>query len=233
LYKSSSEKRSGLFQPAASLLELVYLERASQTAELPVHHRKVQIVAKKKKASPTWIDVKDALGAFDRAGLLGLFQDLYAANKDNQAFLHARLGLGRDQLDPYKASISTWICPDIMRNEPISVSKAKRAIADYKRAVGRPEGLAELSIFYCEEAFTFLESCGMEDETYFAALIGMYDRALNFVSHLQATERATYLQRLDKLRSRGRHVGWGVGDNLNDLWDAADTANQRVSDAPE
>jgi hypothetical protein len=38
-------------------------------------------------------------------GLLGLLQDLYAACKDNQAFLHARLGLGPDQLGPYKATI--------------------------------------------------------------------------------------------------------------------------------
>ena len=31
------------------------------------------------------------------------------------------------------------------------------AIADYKKATGRSDGMAELSIFYCEEAFGFLE----------------------------------------------------------------------------
>ena len=36
------------------------------------------------------------------------------------------------------------------------VAKAKKALADYKKAIGRPEGLAELSVYYCEEAFTFL-----------------------------------------------------------------------------
>jgi hypothetical protein len=179
-------------------------------------------VAKGKSDSPTWIDIKTVLSDFDRAGLLGLVQDLYAASKDNQAFLHARLGLGRAQLKPYKASISTWICPDIMRNEPVSVSKAKKAIADYKRAIGRPDGLAELSLFYCEEAFSFLESCSMEDEGYFVALTRMYDQALTFVLKLPPAERATYLERLNKLRSRSRHVGWGVEDNLNDLWYAAD-----------
>ena len=68
-----------------------------------------------------------------------------------------------------------------MRNQPISISKSKKAIADYKKAIGRPEGMAELCIFYCEEAFSFLESCGMEDESYFLALVRMYDRATNFV----------------------------------------------------
>jgi hypothetical protein len=178
-------------------------------------------VVRNTKASPTWSDVKAALLHFDHAGLRGLVQDLYAASKENQAFIHARLGLGHDQLQPFKASISNWICPDVTKNQPVSVSKAKRAIANYKKAIGRPEGLAELSIFYCEEAFGFLESCNMEDETYFVALIHMYEQSLKFVLSLPPDERTTYLERLDKLRLRGRHVGWGVQDELNSRWYAA------------
>ena len=68
-------------------------------------------VVSSKNASPTWSDVRAALLDFDSAGLRGLVQDLYTASKDNQAFLHARLGLGHDQLQPFKASISRWISP--------------------------------------------------------------------------------------------------------------------------
>jgi len=179
-------------------------------------------VAKDKSASPTWIDVKAALQNFSRAGLLGLVQDLYAGSKDNQAFLHARLSLDRDHLKPYKTMISNWICPDLTRKKPVSVSKAKKAIADYRKAIGQPDGLVELSIFYCEEAFSFLESCGMEDESYFLALVRMYDQALRLASNLPPDVRTAYIDRLDKLRSRGRHVGWGVEDELNSLWFAAE-----------
>jgi hypothetical protein len=177
-------------------------------------------MANKKTASPTWIDVKGALLSFDRAGLLGLVQDLYGASKENQTFLHARLALGDEELRPYKVSVSKWICPDVMRNQPVSVSKAKKAIVDYKRAIGRPDGLAELSTFYCEEAINFLESCGMEDENYFLALIRMYDQSLKYALNLPVAKRSTYLQRLDKLRSRARQVGWGMEDELNSLWSA-------------
>ena len=72
-----------------------------------------------KKSTTSWSDVKIKLADFDRAGLTGLVQDLYAASKDNQAFLHARLGIGEDPLKPYKASISRWVCPDVMRNQDI------------------------------------------------------------------------------------------------------------------
>ena len=178
-------------------------------------------MVRSKNASPTWGDVKTALLDFDRAGLRGLVQDLYTASKDNQAFLHARLGLGHDQLRPFKVSISRWISPDLMKAQHMSVSKAKKAIADYKKAIGRPDGMAELSIFYCEEAFGFLESCSMEDESYFAALIRMYGRSLEFVSSLPAAERSSYLDRLGRLRSRGKNVGWGVEEEINSLWCAA------------
>jgi hypothetical protein len=184
------------------------------------------IVAKDKSASPTWADVKAFLLKFDRAGLQGLVQDLYAASKDNQAFLHARFGLGSDELGPYKAAISRWINPDLMKNQPVSVSKAKKAIADYDKATGRTAGLAELSIFFCEEAFSFVEGCSFSDERYFVALIRMYDRSVNRVLSLPATERSAYVERLGKLRTRAKHVGWGVEDELNDLWYAADFDGQ-------
>src|SRR5262249_37493616 len=110
----------------------------------------------------------------------------------------------------------------------VSVSKAKRAIADYRRAIGQPEGLLELLIYYCEEAFSFLESYGTEDESYFLALIRMYDQALILVSNLPPDVRTGYVDRLDKLRSRGRHVGWGVEDELNSLWSAAELGESQT-----
>jgi hypothetical protein len=175
----------------------------------PTHHPSGSIVAKNNSASPTWADVKAFLLTFDRTGLQGLVQDIYAASKDNQAFLHARFGLGPDQLGPYKATISRWINPDLMKNQTVSVSRAKKAIANYNKAIGRPEGLAELSIFYCEEAFSFVESCGFDDERYLIALIRMYDRSVNRVLSLPLAERRAYVERLSKLRLRAKRVGRG------------------------
>jgi hypothetical protein len=78
---------------------------------------------------------------------LALIQDLYAAHKDNQSFLHARFGLGEDVLKPYKEILSRWLWPDVLRNQDTSVVRAKQAISSYKKAVGDPIGLAELMVF--------------------------------------------------------------------------------------
>jgi hypothetical protein len=176
------------------------------------------VVAHEKSTLPSWKVVKAALQSFDRAGLLGFVQDLYAVDKVNKAFLHARLGLGSDQLAPYKAIISRWICPDLVRSQSVSISNAKKAIAHYQKAIGEPAGLAELSIFYCEEAFSFLESCAFEDERYFVALIRMYDQSVKRVLDLPAAERRGYAKRLGNLRSRARPIGWGIDDELNSIW---------------
>jgi hypothetical protein len=103
-----------LIQPVCSLAKVVYLERAKKLAHITIIERFVAVV-RSNNASPTWGDVKTALLHFDRAGPRGLVQDLYTASKDNQAFLHARLSLGHDQLQPFKASISNWICPDVQK----------------------------------------------------------------------------------------------------------------------
>jgi hypothetical protein len=73
--------------------------------------------------------------------LLGLVQDLYTANKDNQAFLHARFGVGADVLRPCKETIERWLWPDVLRNQDTSVAKAKQAISVTERLLASPAGL--------------------------------------------------------------------------------------------
>jgi len=166
---------------------------------------------------PTWSDLKCRLAELDRMALLGLIQDLHAASKDNRAFLHARFALGNDVLEPYKATISRWVCPEVMRNQAISVSKAKKAISDYKKALGRPDGLAELSVFYCEACANLLGFCGMDDEGYFNALVRMFKQALKAILNLEPEQQTALVERLERVRHAGHNWGWGVGDDMDDL----------------
>ena len=140
-----------------------------------------------------------------------------------KAFLHTRFGLGDDPLEPYKDVIIRWINPPDFRN-PISVSKAKKAISDYKKALGEPVGLAELSVFYCEEVFDFLASCGMDDEGFYDALVRMFEQSLRYVLALPAAQQAAFFARLDRVRHLGQNVGWGVGDDFDHCWSQAGLA---------
>ncbi len=174
-------------------------------------------MTKQRKKKPAWSDLKRHLTDLDQPALLGLIRDLYAVNKNNQAFLHARFAIGEEVLGPYKATIARWVCPDVMSNQDISISKAKRAISDYKKAVERPEGIAELATFYCESCATFLGFCCVDYEEYFNALVCMFEQALKAIIVLEPSQRSAFVERLERVWSEGQNWGWGVGDDMGDL----------------
>ena len=154
-----------------------------------------------RKAQPKWTDVKAKLASFDRAGLVGLVQDLYNAHPDNRTFLHTRFGLGADILEPYKQTIDRWLWPDPFRNQDTSVAKAKQAISNYKKALGDPAGLAELMIFYCEQASGFASDIGYQDESYFDARVRMFEQSVTAANTLPAGTRDAMMARLRRVRS--------------------------------
>jgi hypothetical protein len=173
------------------------------------------MVRRQSKSQPTWADVKAKLASFDHTGLVNLLRDLYAAHKDNQTFLHARFGLGEDVLKPYKQTLDRWLWPDVLRNQDTSVANAKRAIANYRKAVGEPPGLAELMVFYCEQAAGFCSDIGNEDENYFAALVGMFEQALAVANTLPPSVRDALVARLDRVHRISQKFGYGVGDDMD------------------
>jgi hypothetical protein len=153
----------------------------------------------------------------DRRGLIGLIQDLYTADKDNQTFLHARLGLGQDALKPYKEALDRWLWPDVSRNQDTSVARAKQAISSYRKAVGEPAGLAELMVYYCETAVGFSSDIGLQDEGFFDALVRMFEQALKVALELPLRNRDATISRLDRVRTVSHNLGYGVGDDMDEL----------------
>ena len=170
------------------------------------------------KRQVTWSDVKTRLADFDRAGLMDLVHGLYVASKNNQAFLHTRFALGGDTLSPYKATIARWLWPDVFKRQDTSVTRAKQAISDYRKAIGHPEGLAELMVFYCEQAAGFSNDIGLQDESYFNALVRMFARAVTATNALSSGQRDPLLRRLDQVTQVSHNFGNGVGDDMNEIF---------------
>lgn len=177
------------------------------------------------RAQIAWSQVKAKLSDFDHVGLIALLQDLYAASKENQAFLHSRFGLGRDPLEPYKRVIARSLWPDW--NQPASIAAAMMAISGYRKAKGRTEDMAELMIFFCEQAAEFIRDAGLQDEDYFDALVRMYGRALAAVAALQNPGRAEQIERLRRVRELCRDIGYGIFDEMTMLLEESGFGSQQ------
>jgi hypothetical protein len=97
------------------------------------------------------------------------------------------------------------------------VAKAKKAVADYKKALGLDEGLAELMVFYCEKDVGFCRDVGQDDESHFDALVRMFEQALKVIATLPTTQRPAFLARLDVVRRASHDLGYGVGEDMDNL----------------
>lgn len=177
---------------------------------------------KRPKTKPTWTDVKARISEFDRAGLTQLVADLYAFHKDNQAFLHARFGLGLNPFDEYKKRIAAALAPDVYRkrNAEVSVVTAKKAISEYTKAVGDPVGVLELRLFFCEIAVKFSMDFGYADVGYLDAMANQYRDACKTLSALDEPLLSDTIERLENIRDDAQ-MGYGIGDYMGDELGAA------------
>ena len=125
--------------------------------------------------------------------------------------------MGEDVLEPYKETLDRWLWPNPLRNQDVSVAKAKQAISSYRKAVGEPAGLAELMVYFCENAAGFSNDVGYQDEGYFNALVNMFEQAIRITRQLSAGDRDALIVRLDRVRTISHNLGYGVGDDMDSL----------------
>ena len=173
-------------------------------------------MAKNKSNNPIWSDVKPAVVDLDQKQLLTLVADLYRFSKENQAFFHARFGIGDDPLAPYKKTIDECMYPDVYTNKPIQISKAKKAISSYSKAVGDPLGEIELMVFFVECGNNFTVNFGDIDAGFYDALNLMYQRAIQKVLSLPEEQRKGFRERLERIMTAASGIGWGYYDMLCD-----------------
>ena len=173
-------------------------------------------MAKNKPNNLTWSDVKPTVVDLNQKQLLKLVADLYRFSKENQAFFHALFGIGDDPLAPYKKTIDECMYPDVYRNKPIQISKAKKAISSYSKAISDPLGEIELMVFFVECGNNFTVNFGDIDEGFYDALNRMYQRAIQEVLSLPEEKRRDFKERLEKIMTSASGIGWGYYDMLCD-----------------
>ena len=99
-----------------------------------------------------------------------------------------------------------------------SVSKVKQAVSDYKKAVGDPEGLAELMVFYCEQAAGLCRDICQQDEGYFDAPVRMFEQGLKSANTLPTNDRDGMITRLDHGAESAMHLATASAITSTSSW---------------
>lgn len=178
-------------------------------------------MAEQESKGSAWPELKALMHGMDHKQLVGLVADMYRFSKDNQTFLHTRFGIGRDLLEPYKKMIDECMYPNVCTCNPIRISKAKKAISNYSKAIGDTPGEAELMVFFVERGTKYTVDCGDIDEGFYDSLNGMYRRAIKKVLSLPENQQREFRERLKEIMISSVDTGWGYHDTLcGDYYDA-------------
>jgi hypothetical protein len=72
-------------------------------------------------------------------------------------------------------------------------------------------------VFYCERAAGYCSDIGYQDDSYFNALVRMFEQALKIITPLSSSNRNLLIARLDKVRAISHNFGYGVGIDMDSL----------------
>ena len=95
--------------------------------------------------------------------------------------------------------------------------QSQEAITEYKKVVGRPAGLAELSVFYVESCAKLLGYCRIDDAGYFTALVRTFEQALVEIQKLEPEQQTLFVERLERVVHEGQDWPWDMGYDIAGL----------------
>ena len=116
-----------------------------------------------------WSDVKRKLTDLDKAGLIGLVQDLFNVSASNKAFLAARFLSDEDggaALEGYRDRIYKCFFKNSDRPIIPKLSEARSIIREYQKARGDAGGVLELMLTYVESGTEYTSSYGDIDSPF-------------------------------------------------------------------
>jgi hypothetical protein len=169
----------------------------------------------------TWSAVKSAAANLSKEELLSPVGKHYRFSRDNQAFLHARFADAEAAMADCKKVIAACLYPDVQRDRPLQVAKAKKAVADFCKAVTDPAAHAELMVFFLEQGNAFTLEYGDIDAGFYSALVAMARRAAEVICSLPVDLQEPFLERLGEVVRSSSGIGWGYHDDLADIYAAA------------
>lgn len=165
----------------------------------------------------TWSAVKSAVGNLSHKDLFSLIAEIYRLSKENQTFLNARFADAEAVLEECKVVVGDCLYPDVQRNRPLQVAKAKKVVADFCKAVANPIAHADLMLVFLEQGDAFTVEYGDVGAGFYNALLAIASRAAETICVLPQELQQAFRDRFAEVVQSSSGIGWGIYDELAEI----------------
>ncbi len=117
-------------------------------------------------------------------------------------------------VEKYKAIIYESFYPK--RGFKLSLSKARKAISDFKKLSPSPAHVADAMVYFVECGVLFTNDFGDIDESFYNSMEGMFENACVFIRKNNLEN--LFKERCKKLMEDSSDIGWGFHDFLSDAY---------------
>lgn len=161
--------------------------------------------------------LKKQLNSLEKSQIIEMVIELYDARKEAKEYLEFYLNPDEDKkLEEFKKIIQKEFYPS--RGEPKTrFSVCRKAVTDFMNMKPAPEKVADLMLFYSEQACQFSYDYGDMWEAFYTATENHFERAMKFLSE-------NGLMEANKLRVK--HIlkstevcGWGFPDSMYGIYE--------------
>jgi hypothetical protein len=160
-----------------------------------------------------WTEVKAELQRLKRGDLVSLLRDLFELSPDNRNFLIARFSKrgGRVGVETYRTIVVERFYLSGGGFGDLDLDRARKAIADYRKATDDLAGALELMLTFLESGAALMNDVGIHDETFYYQLSVVLADFIDLVyEHPELYSQ--FARRLCEVREQSGSAGWGYGD---------------------
>lgn len=105
-----------------------------------------------------------------------------------------------------------------MPPKPLKLAAARRAISQYKKAIGDNGGILELSMYYVEQGAKFTDLYGDIEESFYSSLGFVFYSAMKLLVLMPWDTQQSYFSRIRHMMKIASKTGWGFEDQLCDYF---------------
>ena len=159
--------------------------------------------------------LKKYLQQFTKEQLIEQINELHKKYKEVKDYYSFCLNPDEKKtVEKYKAIIYESFYPK--RGFKLSLSKARKAISDFKKLSPSPAHVADAMVYFVECGVLFTNDFGDIDESFYNSMEGMFKNACVFIqkNHLENL----FKERCKKLMDDSSDIGWGFHDFLSDAY---------------